>query len=96
MDTKKYAKSIDRVIDSAEHYNKISRSFRPVYDPKSVLAAKDDLEVISKAMREDRVNVKVITGVHTLLTDGVESPLFGHNADAAKKAVAKLRSELPV
>jgi hypothetical protein len=95
MDSKKYAKSIDRVIDDAENYKKFHRSFRPVYNPNAVLAAKGDLEAISKALREDRGNVTVISGLRELLTEGSTSPLFGSDTGEAKKAAAKLRSELP-
>jgi hypothetical protein len=94
MNTKTYAKTIDRVIDGAENYTKNSRPFRPVYNPTAVLAAKDDLAVISKAIREDKANSKVLSGVHKLLTDGTESPLFGSDEKAARKAVAEVRAEL--
>ena len=95
MNNKQYAKSLDRVIYTAENYTKIHRPFRPVYDPVAVLAARDDLKAISKAFREDHVNLKNVADVHTLLTEGTTSPLFRHDAAAAAKAVAKLRSELP-
>lgn len=95
MNSKKYAKSLDRVIYVAENYNKIARPYRPVYNPKAVLATKADLTVIAEALREDRASAEVLSGVHTLLTDGVSSPLFRSDTEAAKKAVAKLRAELP-
>ncbi len=95
MNTKKYAKSIDRAIYTAEYRNKIARPYRSVYNPTAVLAAREDLTVISKALREDRANAKVLAGVHDLLTRGVDSPLFRDDPNAARKAVAKLRSELP-
>jgi hypothetical protein len=95
MNRHSYAKSISRLIDRSENYYTTLPSFRIVHNPESVLAAKTDLEAISKQLDSaDPVNTKAFASLKELLSDGVSSPLFQRNPQAAKQAVASIRQEL--
>jgi hypothetical protein len=95
MNRTSYARSITRLIDRSENYYSTHPPFRLVYVPEAVLAAKTDLEAISKRLdSSEPVNTKALGSLKQLLSDGHSSPLFRHNPEAAKKAVAKIREEL--
>lgn len=95
MNRHSYAKSISRLIDRSEQYYSTLPPFRPVHNPKAVLAAKTELEAISKRLdSSEPVNAKGLNSLKELLSDGVSSPLFKGNPQAAKQAVASIREEL--
>jgi hypothetical protein len=95
MNRHSYAKSIYRLIDRSENYYRTLPSFRIVHNPESVLAAKTDLEAISKQLdSSEPVNTKALDSLKELLSDGVSSPLFQRNPHAAKQAVASIREQL--
>ena len=95
MNRRSYSKSISRLIDRSERYHAILPAFRIVHNPDAVLAAKTDLEAISKRLdSSEPVNAKALNSLKELLSDGVSSPLFKSNPQAAKQAVASIREEL--
>lgn len=95
MNRSSYARSITRLLDRAENHYNVLPAFRTVYNPESVLAAKTDLEAISKQLASDEpVNAKGLAQLKELLADGVTSPLFRKDTAAAKRAVAEVRDEL--
>jgi hypothetical protein len=95
MNRHTYAKSITRLIDRSENYYSTLPPFRPVYNPQSVLAAKADLQAISKRLdSSEPVNTKALGSLKKLLSDGHSSPLFARNPEAAKRVVAEIRDEL--
>jgi hypothetical protein len=95
MNRYSYAKSITRLIDRSENYYSTLRPFRIVHNPESVLAAKTDLQAISKRLdSSEPVNTKALGSLKQLLSDGHTSPLFRRNPEAAKRVVAEIRDEL--
>ena len=95
MNRNSYAKSITRLVDSAESYYNVLPPYRIVHRPESVLAAKPELLAISKTLAStEPVNAKALGHLKTLLSDGTTSPLFRRDPEAAKKAVAEIRKEL--
>jgi hypothetical protein len=95
MNRNSYAKSISRLVDSAEKYYTVLPPYRIIHRPEAVLAAKPELLEISKTLASTSpVNAKAMEDLKELLTDGSTSPLFRKDGVAAKKAVAELRKEL--
>jgi hypothetical protein len=95
MNRNSYAKSITRLVDSAEHYYTVLPPYRILHRPEAVLAAKPELLAISKQLASaEPVNGKAMTELKALLTDGTTSPLFRKDPEAAKRAVAEVRKEL--
>jgi hypothetical protein len=95
MNRNTYAKSITRLVDSAENYYSVLPPYRIVHRPEAVLAAKPELLAISKTLAStEPVNAKALSDLKTLLSDGTTSPLFRRNPEAAKKAVAEIQQEL--
>ena len=94
MNRHSYSRSITRLINRSESYYSTLPPFRLVYVPEAVLAAKTDLEAISKRLDSaEPVNTKALDSLK-LLSDGHSSPLFRRNPEAASKAVAEIREEL--
>jgi len=95
MNRNSYAKSITRLVDSAEKYYDVLPAYRIVHRPEAVLAAKPELLAISKQLAStDPVNAKAMSDLKSLLSDGSSSPLFRKDAEAAKRAAAEIRKEL--
>ena len=95
MNRHSYSKSIARLIDRSERYYSTLPPFLIVHNPESVLAAKTELEAISKRLdSSEPVNAKGLSSLKELLSDGVSSPLFHRNPQAAKQAAASIREEL--
>jgi hypothetical protein len=95
MNRHSYSKSISRLIDRSERYYATLPAFRIVHNPEAVLAAKTELEAISKRLdSSEPVNTKALGSLKELLSDGVSSPLFHRNPQAAKQAAASVRAEL--
>jgi hypothetical protein len=95
MNRYSYSKSISRLIDRSERYYATLPAFRIVHNPEAVLAAKTELEAISKRLdSSEPVNTKGLSSLKELLSDGVASPLFKSDPQAAKQAVASIREEL--
>ena len=95
MNRNSYSRSITRLINRSENYYATLPPFRLVYVPEAVLAAKTDLEAISKRLDStEPVNTKALDSLKSLLSDGHTSPLFRRNPEAAQKAVAEIRKEL--
>ena len=95
MNRHSYAKSISRLIDRSERYYATLPPFRIVHNPESVLADKTELEAISKRLdSSEPVNAKALGSLKELLSDGIASPLFKADPQAAKRAVESVREEL--
>ena len=95
MNRNSYAKSISRLVDSAESYYTVLPPYRIVHRPEAVLAAKPELLAISKTLAStEPVNAKALEDLKKLLSDGSSSPLFRRDAEAAKQAAAEIREEL--
>src|SRR5689334_8381998 len=95
MNRNTYAKSITRLVDSAEKYYDVLPPYRIVHRPEAVLAAKPELLAISKQLAStEPVNAKGMEHLKALLSDGTSSPLFRKDAGAAKRAAAEIRQEL--
>jgi hypothetical protein len=95
MNRKSYAKSITRLVDSAERYHSVLPPYRILHRPEAVLAAKPELLEISKTLESTQpVNAKALAELKELLADGTTSPLFRKDAAAAKQAVAEIRKDL--
>jgi hypothetical protein len=95
MNRNSYAKSITRLVDSAEKYYTVLPPYRILHRPEAVLAAKPELLELSKALESTSpVNAKAMDDLKELLSDGTKSPLFRKDGAAAKKAVADIRKEL--
>jgi len=95
MNRNTYAKSITRLVDSAESYYDVLPPYRIVHRPESVLAAKPELLAISKQLAStEPVNAKAMSHLKSLLSDGTNSPLFRKDPEAAKRAAAEIRKEL--
>ena len=95
MNRNTYAKSITRLVDSAESYYDVLPPYRIVHRPESVLAAKPELLAISKQLAStEPVNAKAMSHLKSLLSDGTNAPLFCKDPEAAKRAAAEIRKEL--
>ena len=95
MNRNTYAKSITRLVESAERYYTVLPPYRILHRPESVLAAKPELLAISKQLAStEPVNAKAMGELKQLLSDGTTSPLFRKDPEAAKHAVAAIRKEL--
>jgi hypothetical protein len=95
MNRNSYAKTITRLVDSAESYYNVLPPYRIVHRPEAVLAAKPELLEISKRLAStEPVNTKALDDLKKLLSDGSTSPLFRRDPAAAKKAAAEIREEL--
>jgi len=95
MNRNSYAKSISRLVDSAERYYTVLPPYRIIHRPEAVLAAKPELLEISKTLAStEPVNAKAMDDLKNLLSDGTTSPLFRKDGAAAKQAVAEIRKEL--
>src|ERR1044071_3504596 len=91
MNRNSYAKSITRLVDSAEKYYTVLPPYRILHRPEAVLAAKPELLEISKTLSSTSpVNAKAMGELKELLSDGTTSPLFRKDGVAAKKAAAEL------
>ena len=72
MNRHSYAKSITRLVDRSEHYYSTLPPFRIVHNPEAVLAAKPELEAISKRLdSSEPVNAKGLSSLKELLSDGI-------------------------
>jgi hypothetical protein len=95
MNRNTYAKSISRLVDSADRYYTVLPPYRILHRPEAVLAAKPELLEISKTLAStEPVNAKAMEDLRKLLSDGTTSPLFRKDRAAAKQAVAEIRKEL--
>ena len=89
-----WARSIDGAINSAASSSLPLRN--RVARPVVVLAAAPALVAVAAALRNEDVTVsrEALDAVRTFMTDGIDSPLYGRDPLAARRAADALRRAL--
>jgi hypothetical protein len=89
-----WARSVDGAVKDASRPSTMVRS--RLTRPAVVVAAAPSLSAVAAALRNDEIVVsrEELDAVRRFITDGIDSPLYGRDPLAARRAAEALRSLL--
>lgn len=87
-----WARSIEGAIKDASMPSTLVR--RRLTQPGVVAAAAPSLAGVAAVLRNDRIEVsrEALAAVRTFITNGIDSPLYGHDPLAARRGADALRT----